>query len=408
MEKNLPLSYREDIVKQFFYNFIKGESFSFIGIKDNCKINLLRFVALRPDVQKKYLGNKAQNFIFSLIDLNQLPEVSLSNFYHLLALSLGIKLNNSEINNPLLGMRRIKNSLKAITNKTGKKIILLFNNFDLLLSLNLKDIYHNLVAISQDTDSDVIFVFTGNRPFDLDTFFFKKIIWMTPFSKYDALDIVKRNQDLYGVKISQDHAKKIIELSGGHGGLIKFIIQEISNLKKPSTVDILLDRLYENSDVCFQCERILSTLNEVEKAKLASSEPDEFLINLGLQNKNNNQVRVFSPLLDYYLHNSKCLEAFCFDRENDIIYLWGKSISKNLTSYEYTFLRALLENPQKVFKRDEIMAKIWGENNFPSDWALDKLVSRLRKKLGETSKSPKFFKILRNKGITLNQTSQYS
>jgi len=47
------------------------------------------------------------------------------------------------------------------------------------------------------------------------------------------------------------------------------------------------------------------------------------------------------------------------------------------------------------------MEKIWGNEEYPSDWALDKLISRLREKLGDSGQN--FVKTMRGSGITLNQ-----
>lgn len=217
---------------------------------------------------------------------------------------------------------------------------------------------------------------------------------MTPFKSEDALFIVLRNMQRYKVKLTQKQIGQVISLSGGHGGLIKFIIQSIGR-EGPSALNI--EKLYTNSDICFQCERLLAPLTPLEKSKLRANEKDDLLLKMGMQVNLHNNYVPFSPLLEHHLKEDEtCLAPFCYDKENDEIYFFGKPQSHLLTSKEILLLKLLIESPTKVFKREEIMNKVWGEDEFPSDWAFDKLISRLREKLGG-----KYLITLRNQGLAL-------
>lgn len=61
----------------------------------------------------------------------------------------------------------------------------------------------------------------------------------------------------------------------------------------------------------------------------------------------------------------------------------GMVLNGLLTPIERVLYRYLLKNPGLVLSRDQIIAEVYGENG-ASDWALDKLVSRLRKKIRTT------------------------
>ncbi len=61
----------------------------------------------------------------------------------------------------------------------------------------------------------------------------------------------------------------------------------------------------------------------------------------------------------------------------------GKQLK--LTSTELYLLKYLAENPGRVFSRDQLLDKIWGENSFIIDRAVDVHIRRLRKKLGKVS-----------------------
>lgn len=56
---------------------------------------------------------------------------------------------------------------------------------------------------------------------------------------------------------------------------------------------------------------------------------------------------------------------------------------RDLTFMEYELLRFLVENPERVWSRDQILAKVWGYDYFGGSRTVDVHVRRLRAKLGE-------------------------
>lgn len=69
-----------------------------------------------------------------------------------------------------------------------------------------------------------------------------------------------------------------------------------------------------------------------------------------------------------------------FIRKNDRRLFWkGQEIE--ITTKEYEMLLLFAENVNRAFSREELLVKIWGEDYFGSDRAVDDLVKRIRKKL---------------------------
>ena len=392
LEKNFPVNYRTDVVSNIFASITKGESFSFVGMEDNCKINVLRFLSSRSDIQKKYLKTKSDKYLFVLADLNELMEPTVVGFYHLLALSLieTLKseeidfsfLNNIFIDSPQILLKSLKEDFAKAIDKTGKTLVIIFNEFDIVSqNLNIDLLTRNLVALRNTARFNIIYIFTLLHPVTLNYSFYKKVIWMTPFKGADALGVVDRNALRYKVALSDKQKNEIIKLTGGHAGMIKFIIQNLSEVESDN-INGKIYRIEKSGDICLQCDRLLSPLTDIEKSKLKNNQRDELLVNLGLQTKSDGKTKIFSPILGNYLKNKKgCVPPFCLDRENNEIYLFGKPVTKELALKEFVLLKLLIGSPNKIFKRDEIMEKVWGEEEFPSDWAFDKLISRLRKKL---------------------------
>jgi len=60
---------------------------------------------------------------------------------------------------------------------------------------------------------------------------------------------------------------------------------------------------------------------------------------------------------------------------------------KDLTYMEYELLRFLVENPNRVWSREQILSKVWGYDYFGGSRTVDVHVRRLRAKLGEERSS---------------------
>ena len=71
-----------------------------------------------------------------------------------------------------------------------------------------------------------------------------------------------------------------------------------------------------------------------------------------------------------------------------------------LTTMEYELLCLFMQAPGKTFSRDDLMNKLRGIDAELYSRAVDTLVSRLRQKLGDTSKQPRFIKTIWGRGYT--------
>jgi len=78
--------------------------------------------------------------------------------------------------------------------------------------------------------------------------------------------------------------------------------------------------------------------------------------------------------------NQLDLGGLIIDRERYIVLLDGKEIS--LPKKEFELLQLLASKPNKVFTRDEIFSKVWGDNVIVGDRTIDVHIRKIREKLG--------------------------
>jgi two-component system, OmpR family, alkaline phosphatase synthesis response regulator PhoP len=62
-----------------------------------------------------------------------------------------------------------------------------------------------------------------------------------------------------------------------------------------------------------------------------------------------------------------------------------------LTPQEFRLLKYLVQNPERVISRDEMLNQVWGTENYPSTRTVDNHVLRLRRKLEKDSGNPVHF-----------------
>jgi two-component system OmpR family response regulator len=69
-----------------------------------------------------------------------------------------------------------------------------------------------------------------------------------------------------------------------------------------------------------------------------------------------------------------------------------------LTTGEFRLLKALVERPNEVLSRDELMNALHGRDAGPFDRAIDVQLGRLRRKLGDEGSNPRLIKAVRGEG----------
>ena len=62
-----------------------------------------------------------------------------------------------------------------------------------------------------------------------------------------------------------------------------------------------------------------------------------------------------------------------------------------LTAHEFKLLRFLLENPERVISREELLTDVWGYNSYPTTRSVDNQILKLRQKLELDPANPQHF-----------------
>jgi DNA-binding response OmpR family regulator len=69
-----------------------------------------------------------------------------------------------------------------------------------------------------------------------------------------------------------------------------------------------------------------------------------------------------------------------------------------LTAQEFKTLQFLVQNPDRVIGRDELLNEVWGYQNYPSTRTVDNHILKLRQKLERDPASPVHFRTVHGMG----------
>jgi two-component system OmpR family response regulator len=73
-----------------------------------------------------------------------------------------------------------------------------------------------------------------------------------------------------------------------------------------------------------------------------------------------------------------------------------------LSGAEYRLLRVFLDHPQRVLTREQLLNLTQGRQSDPFDRSIDLLVSRLRQRLNDVAREPRYIKTLRSEGYVFS------
>jgi two-component system OmpR family response regulator len=73
-----------------------------------------------------------------------------------------------------------------------------------------------------------------------------------------------------------------------------------------------------------------------------------------------------------------------------------------LSGAEYRLLRVFLDHPQRVLTRDQLLSLTQGRQADAFDRSIDLLVSRLRQRLRDEAREPRYIKTLRSEGYVFS------
>lgn len=406
-EASYPLSYREKDSAALASLIKRHESVCLVAMKKVGISNFVRYFFYHPSIKKRYFGNKKNKYLFVFSDLNNLLEITkksfwmfiLKRFYEQIKRSdfemkikkeiEGLYKSASGCGDVFLYFDNLKKSFESLVSQTDCYVVLILLRFDRLLPILDKDFFINLQSLLDAVKFHLTYLTTSVRPLPelcseifkgayISTFAHSHFVKPAKAEEMRLISSYFKLTQNYCQKINSEIKDKILELGGGHNMLTRLIGISFSesrerrvavdNLLSDERILLALEEIWEYLTVAEQ--NFLTRLVEGEKIRTTSEV--NYLFKTGILKDDGRQFLFFSPLFKEYVLRKLGVSP--------------GELQKEFTKKESLLLDLLLKSKEKVCGRDEIIDAVWPEYKVSddlavSDWAIDKLVWRLRKKL---------------------------
>lgn len=405
IEATYPIAFRKKDAVTLGQLLKDRNSVVLIGMKRVGISNFLRFFLHHKDVTKTYISD-GNSHLFIKVDLNDLVEREAFPFWILTlkrifdaveasSLSRPIKkyietlfLDSIQSKDTFLTIESIRKSLSKIVEQNILPTIF-FIRFDRLKDIVTADLFGNLQGLKDAANNKLSYVFTSFRGLsDLEPSVFKKPslslftkdLYIKPAEKADANVIFKTYTDRYKLAISSSLKDWLFEIVDGYVQYLQLALIFLHETKKViKSKNEIFNLLSYDERIGLQSEELWESLEDFEKTTLLKIIRKEqigekektrakYLWDTGLINQEGKSLKLFSPLLDYYV------------RQKDTS---SQSLVTDFTKKENLLFNFLKENLGQICEREKIIEAVWPEVEElgVSDWAIDRLVARVRNKL---------------------------
>lgn len=439
-ESLYPDTTRSEEIEQIFRFVKEGNSCQIVGFPGVGRTNLLGFLSYNKALRLKHMGDDQKWFHFVMVHFTELRKRPLSDATKLIFLALVDSLREREMeeeyqkaraifkeslafNDELVLFQGLKRVIDLLALEKKLTIVFLFDRFEEYVPMLTQEFFSNLRILRNRAKYRFSVVFSLNRPLedllepmlfaDFYEFIAGHTIYLSPIDK-PGLDFrIAYLEKTSGRTLDEKTKKQLMELTAGHMRLTRLAIEIMFN---PNYIppDNLAQFLLGQKPIQGTLTELWYALTPEEQTLLEAitnnesiDTADTFLEKAGLIRNG----RITIPLLITYIQTLLAKESSLQQQKNDHIVIDEQTtdivkgdlvLSDKLTALEFKLLRYLLQHPEKVVGREEIIDAVWGESASTAgvtDQAVDQLIFRLRRKVEDDPNNPKHLQTVKGRGF---------
>jgi hypothetical protein len=341
----IPLAFRAEILGPLTDKLRDGYSSSLVGVGDSGKSEVVRHLK-REDVRRHYFGEQdAARVLYVYIDLDSLQSYTDHAAYAKLLQALvedlpALEADTHELQatlesqwhefvttpspSEILAQTYLARALKHVLDEYADRVIYVLDDCDALIQEVPGTWLRGLRALRNDHPEQLMYVTVSRKELsqlrptspEFETFFelfSPHLIFVGPNTETDARGMIERldaHKNGAPHQLTAEETHRILELSGGHAGLIGVVYQATNRPHDPQAIDLMssdiIELLSAQNIVRAECDKILESLTPVELSSLqelasgANSDGSAIpvLKRKGLVKENlDGQRTIFSPLL---------------------------------------------------------------------------------------------------------------
>lgn len=426
IEKDYPVTFREEDAKALGIQLAHRHSIDLVGMKRVGISNFLRFFLYNHSVVPTYI-HPSDKYLFVPIDLNDLVEREIFPFWALTMKRIVDAVGRSDLSE--LDKKRIESLflssiqtqdlfllIDSVRRLVGElvghdiTIVLFFLRFDRMRDVVTPSFFDNLQGLKDAANQKLAYVFTGDRSLDVlspsvfpkaSLSVFSKVLSMKPANPQDTKIIYDTYKRRYSLSLSREIENELLRLANGYVQYLQLALIILNEKKEslPQSASELFEVLCGDERIMLQSEELWESLTKEEKDVLMKVAQGEsvtaeekikaaYLWDCGFVTELNGEQRLFSELFAKYLKNHDEVK-----QDNHMVHFSKK---------EHLLYTLLEQHLGEICEREKIVETVWPEySEFGvSDWAIDRLVARVRSKLKQ-QKSPYEIVTIRTRGYKL-------
>lgn len=434
------LTYRAAEVRQVMDWIKAGQSGCLLGLRGAGKSNFMRFL-LRQDVRRHYLGHGYADFILVPIDLLALTErtewaVCELMLDRLLArlVPLGIEPETIKemaslhqdvirVRDPLTARRAVERCVNVLCQRPTHRLVLFFDEFDALFQALDPFLFRSLRAIRDAHKDQVSYIVVVTDELacqradltEVEHFYrlvSRNVCGLGPYDESDARQMIGYLASRRSLELSAGDTARLIDLCGGHAGLLKTILSLLSSVRPRNSLEVIAPTLKDYPTVQAECRKVWDSLSKSEQAALRAlsggvrADPQTLLRlkSKGLVREGRSEASLFSPVFADFVRQQSSLpvQGVVISRIPHRVQIGGRCID-TLTELEFEMLCYLYEHRGQVCTKDGLIANVYRQQydqmrGGVTDEALQTLIARLRAKIEPDSKRPLYIVTVRGEG----------
>ena len=447
-----PMSFipRQDELNSLLELISSGQSMSLVGVSNMGKSDLLRDLC-RPEVRSLLRPDLAGQLQPFYIDCNRMLDQTEHAFYEIVLRVIIDELQQSDpdlaeevlreyetlINPPSdfhipLSFNR---ALTTLVEKHQPLTILVFDEVDtayralnprVFLNMRaLKDRYGDDLAYVVATDRRLSHIRTGEDVDEFKEMFDLFVHYVQPLSLEDARESIQERSEALGAIFDENDIIFLYEQAGGHPSLTDIAARRLADstgsVTRSDSEDWLIHRqvreeLCKDLSISAECDKIWRDLSQDERITLKSlfspgidqiAQAAGELLRKGLLVEQDDDIQCFSALFKDYVRRLGAVQfgvntGVRVDAESGDASVDGRAV-ETLTKLEFRLLLLLYGRLNKICDKYSIVESVWGEDYMDDiyDSSIEKLVSRLRKKIEPNPSSPRYLITVRGRGYEL-------
>lgn len=425
LETTYPITFQQKEAEKLGDYLRQRQSVDLVGMKRVGISNFLRFFLRHEGIIPSYISKKDIH-LFIPVDLNDLVEQEIYPFWTLTLkrvldateqseLSPSVKQRISELfdksiqfQDLFLVIDNIRQALNLLV-ENGVYPTIFFLRFDRLKDTFNPSLFDNFEGLREAAHGNLSFVFTSDR--SLGSAFpearsalslFAQTMYFKPARGEDMKIVYDAYRTRYSLSLSPESETALFSVVGGYMQYLQLGLIRLDELK-PTAIksrEDMLQALLEDERIILQSEELWESLSVEEKRVLSqilnnqkidsdSKEKAKYLWDTGLVNHVNGKNHIFSPLFGEYVQHVEHEEQ-------------RKRKSAHLTRKENLLFNLLKAQLGEICEREKIIEIVWPESQEfgVSDWAIDRLIARVRVKLREQD-NPYEIQTVRTRGYKL-------